>query len=637
MPCDSSSAGETSLNRYPDYLHTLFVPDRARTAFPLFDQPDLKAVWELTLAIPREWVAVANAPVEERITGEEQVEYRFAPTEPLSSYLFAFAAGRFQAVARTVDGLPMTLYHRETDGARLERNLDAIFGTHGDALAWLEDYTGVDYPFHQFDFVLIPTFPYGGMEHPGAIFYRAAHLLLEESPPPTRLPERAQLIAHETAHMWFGNLVTMRWFDDVWTKEVCAGFMADRIVNNGFPDIDHDLAFLLGHHPGAYAVDRSAGANPIRQPLANLDQAGQLYGGAIYDKAPIMLRQLELVTGADRFRTGLRDYLRRFAFGNATWPELVAILDRGTDLDLAAWSRVWVETEGRPIFEITAGDGAGGTLPWLQQRDPAGRGRLWPQRFTLLPAPPGDYPPVTLEADRRRIPMPAPGGDGSQPLLNADGRGYGLFPVQPGLFDAWSRLPAVNRGALLVDGWENLVDGALGDPLDYLGVLGADRRAGAGSAAVAGGPVAAVPDLPRADRRPAQGGMDRKGGTVAVARRHRTCRQPPQAAFFRGVRRSGLLAGGPAAPVPPLVAGGDPGGRGTGRGRLHRTGGSAGDRPAGASGRDRGGAFSPGTQRHAIRPVSGRAPSRCGAAAGGGSTPHPPLPTIGQGPGTPAP
>ena len=128
--------------------------------------------------------------------------------------------------------------------------------------------------------------------------------------------------------MWFGDLVTMKWFNDVWMKEVFANFMAAKIVNPSFPQINHELRFLLAHYPAAYDVDRTAGSNPVRQPLANLNEAGTLYGAIIYQKAPIVMRQLETLVGADGFRDGLRDYLKRYSFGNASWPDLIEMLDR---------------------------------------------------------------------------------------------------------------------------------------------------------------------------------------------------------------------------------------------------------------------------------------------------------------------
>ena len=459
-------AGSGSLNRNPEYLYSLLVPDRARTVFPVFDQPDLKARFELTLVVPAGWLAMSNAPVLSVRQLGEQSEYRFAPSDPISSYLFSFVAGKFEAITREVGGRQMTLFHRETDPDKLALNLDAIFSQHGEAIAWLEDYTGIDYPFQSFDFVLIPGFPYGGMEHVGAIQYRASLLLLEESPPLTDQLNRAQLIAHETAHMWFGNLVTMRWFDDVWTKEVFANFMADKMVNPAFPGVDHRLNFLVNHYPGAYAVDRSEGANAIRQPLANLNQAGQLYGGIIYHKAPIMMRQLELIVGEEGLRDGLRQYLRDFAFGNASWPQLIAILDERTDRDLAAWSEVWVNTPGRPDFVLQDA----GRERRLLQVDTRGEGRVWPQQFDLLSLYADTLETHTLLAAEAAIPLPGEAAPATQ-LFNADGRGYGLFPADAAGLQAWDRLQGVQRGAALVNAWEQLLAGGAVAPPDYLRIL----------------------------------------------------------------------------------------------------------------------------------------------------------------------
>jgi aminopeptidase N len=136
-------------------------------------------------------------------------------------------------------------------------------------------------------------------------------------------------------------------------KEVFANFMAAKIVNPAFPNVNHDLRFLVAHYPAAYAVDRTAGTHPIRQELANLDEAGSLYGAIIYEKAPIVMRQLERILGADNFRDGLRVYLKEFQFGNATWLDLIKILDDRTDLDLKAWSHAWVEEAGRPSIRTS--------------------------------------------------------------------------------------------------------------------------------------------------------------------------------------------------------------------------------------------------------------------------------------------
>jgi aminopeptidase N len=366
------TAGSSSLNRNPEFLYSLFVPDRARTAFPLFDQPDLKATFELVLTIPPGWTAMANAPVLDVRESADGVVHRFARSDLIASYVFAFVAGRFETVSRNVDGRQMTMLHRESDKEKIARNVDEIFDLHAASLDWLEEYTGIDYPYDKFGFALIPDFQYGGMEHVGAILYRASSLFLEESPSERQLLGRASLIAHEAAHMWFGNLVTMEWFNDVWTKEVFANFMAAKIVNPQFPDINHDLNFLVRHYPGAYSVDRTAGANAIRQALPNLNEAGQMYGAIIYNKAPIMMRKLEKLIGEDRFREGVREYLATFSFGNATWPALIEILDGKSAEDLRAWSETWVHTPGRDAV--------------ASQWNTSAEGEAGPFRYGLVPA-----------------------------------------------------------------------------------------------------------------------------------------------------------------------------------------------------------------------------------------------------------
>ncbi|MEM6774496.1 MAG: M1 family aminopeptidase [Pseudomonadota bacterium] len=461
-------AGSTSLNRNPDFLYTLFVPDRARTAFPVFDQPDLKARWNLSLDVPEDWTAISSAPALETEQTGERKRIRFGTSERLSTYLFSFAAGSFQTVTRDIGDRAMTVVHRETDAAKVARNIDDIYALHAAAVAWLEDYTGISFPYQKLDIALLPAHPYGGMEHVGAIQYRAESLWLDEGASDTQLLGRASLIAHEVAHMWFGNLVTMRWFDDVWTKEVFANFMAAKIVNPSFPAIDHDLNFLARHHPRAYAVDRSAGANPIRQPLGNLNLAGQLYGAIIYNKAPIMMRQLELLLGETAFRDGLREYLRRFSHANASWPELIAILDRESDEDLKTWSETWVNSAGRPHFQLLREQNRG----LVEQRDPEGAGRLWPQRFTIEPVPPGTQAPVPHEVTRSSIALDAKLAPAEEGLLfNARGYGYGLFPASLATLSHWQDLEPAGLASLLINLNEQMLETGQPVPAAYLEAL----------------------------------------------------------------------------------------------------------------------------------------------------------------------
>jgi aminopeptidase N len=480
------TAGDESLNRNPDFLYTLFVPDRARFALPVFDQPDLKARVTLTLLLPQGWVAVANGEeTAERRNGgtadtTETVErrnggtadttggrrYRFEETEPIPTYLIAFAAGKFQIEEGERDGRRLRMFHRETDSARVAANRDTIFGLHAAALAWLEAYTGIAYPFGKFDFVAVPAFQYGGMEHPGSVFYRGSSLFLEPTATQAEELGRASLIAHETAHMWFGDLVTMRWFDDGWMKEVFANFMAAKIVNPSFPQVNHDLRFLLAHHPTAYAVDRTAGANPIRQDLENLNEAGSLYGAIIYQKAPIMMRHLEQRVGADVFRDGLREYLDRFRFANATWPDLIAVLDPLVPEDLGGWSDIWIASAGRPTVSTAMTRTAGGAVASLafRQSDPDTLGRLWPQRLS----------PVLVYADTVRrfatdlrgpeVVVGEAAGLGTPlfALANGDGLPYGEFmPDNASLAGLVEHLPSLTDDVVRAAGWLTLWDAML--------------------------------------------------------------------------------------------------------------------------------------------------------------------------------
>ncbi|MBQ6958043.1 MAG: aminopeptidase [Bacteroidales bacterium] len=344
------TAGNQSLNRRDEFLYTLLVPDRARTLFPCFDQPDLKAHYTLSLTVPEDWTAVSNTSiVEERESGAGRKSILFAETEPLSTYLFSFVAGKFERVFSQRGDRTISMYYRETDPAKLVQQ-EVIFGLVFNALDYMEAYTGIPYPFAKYDFVVLPDFQYGGMEHTGATLYNDRRIFLNAKPTADELLDRAQLIAHETAHMWFGDFVTMRWFDDVWTKEVFANWFAAQIVRPAFLEINHQLNDLKSYYAPAYAEDRTVGANPIWRPLDNLRNAGLIYGNIIYDKAPVVMDFLARKMGAEAFRRGLQAYLRTYAYSNATWDDLIAILDKEADFDVADWSRVWVKESGMPCL-----------------------------------------------------------------------------------------------------------------------------------------------------------------------------------------------------------------------------------------------------------------------------------------------
>jgi aminopeptidase N len=245
----------------------------------------------------------------------------FVETQPLPTYLFAFVTGKFQVETAGPQRARAADVPSRDRRAKVARNREAIFDLHATALDWLETYTAIPYAFGKFDVVLIPSFQFSGMEHAGAILYNASSLLLDESATQTQKLDRASVIAHETSHMWFGDLVTMRWFNDVWMKEVFANFMAAKIVNPSFPELNHELRFLMTHYPARIrSIARRA---PIRSPDAgDLNEAGSSMGRSF-----IRRRRSSCAAGADAgerpFRDGLRVYLKRYAYGMRAGLDLV--------------------------------------------------------------------------------------------------------------------------------------------------------------------------------------------------------------------------------------------------------------------------------------------------------------------------
>ncbi|MCR5131898.1 MAG: aminopeptidase [Prevotella sp.] len=452
----NGTSGDKALNRSDDYLYTLFVPDHARSVFPCFDQPNLKAQFSVKLNLPEGWTSITNQT-----------------QKPLPTYLFSFVAGKFQTQKATRDGRELTALYRETDPAKVAQ-LNTVFDQVALSLRWMEQYTNIRYPFDQFGFVVLPGYQFGGMEHPGCIQFTDQRIFLGPQPTPDEELNRLNLIAHETSHMWFGDLVTMRWFDDVWTKEVFANFLADKIAREQFPNINHDLAFLRAHYPAALSTDRTEGTHPIQQPLENLNQASLLYGNIIYHKAPIMMQQLEMTLGVDALRKGLQNYLRKFAYSNATWDDLIAELDNAAPgHGVAAFSEAWVKEKGLPTISYEQQKN-GGII--IRQSDPYHRHLTWRQGFEMgvvsedLRQPEGyrtDDIDLYLVADSVSIPpVGAATASKRQPLVipNLNGKGYGRFTVDDNTllflgFTCQTEHDPVRRQAALMTIYENYLMG----------------------------------------------------------------------------------------------------------------------------------------------------------------------------------
>ena len=425
-------AGEQSLNRNPDFLYTLLVPDRASTLFPCFDQPNIKASYLLSLTTPSGWKVLAGAPEKNTTKEGDLITHQFGKSDKMSTYLFSFVAGDFSEATKEMKEFKMRMLYRETDSTKIKASINPIFTLHQNAIDFLEKYTAHKFPFQKLDFAAIPIFQYGGMEHVGAIQYRESSLFLDSTATESDLLARAKLISHETSHMWFGDLVTMQWFDDVWMKEVFANFMADKIVNPAFPNINHQLLFELSHYPSAYAVDRTLGSNPIRQNLDNLKDAGSLYGNIIYDKAPIMMRQLELATGNDTFREGIQEYIKKYAYDNARWDDLISILDKKSPLDLKKWSEVWVNQSGRPVFSDEIRYDEKGKIQSfvLSQHAEDGSDKIWPQQFEIGLVYPDSVHKLSVSIKDQTLNLTSAQGlsKPQQVIYNYDGMGYGVFP-----------------------------------------------------------------------------------------------------------------------------------------------------------------------------------------------------------------
>ena len=432
-------AGNQSLNRNDEFLYTLLVPDRARTVFPCFEQPNLKAEFTLQLEVPYEWEAVSNTSVASEQINNDRKDILFRPTEPLSTYLFSFVAGKLKKVEYADGERILTAYHRETDPKKIAQ-LDIIFQQVASSLHWLEEYTAILYPFAKYSFIILPGFQYGGMEHTGATLYNDNNMFLSEHPTLDEELARAKLIAHETAHMWFGDYVTMDWFNDVWTKEVFANYFAACITEPLFPSVNHSLNWMKTYTSASLAEDRTLGSNSIRQPLDNLRNAGLIYGNIIYNKAPVMMQKLVEIMGEKAFQEGIREYLKTYAYGNATWDDLITILDNKTEENLATFSDVWVNQKGMPHITFT---NRCGQLE-IRQKDPLHRGLLWPQRFQITFVG-TENTSVEVDLSNESFALTVPMGTEAI-LPNTDGRGYGLF------------IPDEESKEWLLEHWQETVD-----------------------------------------------------------------------------------------------------------------------------------------------------------------------------------
>lgn len=430
-----------------DYLYTLLVPADANQLFPCFDQPDLKARVSLTLTAPSAWTVIANGSIRGTDTVGQTVTTRFTETRPLSTYLIGFAAGPWTRFSSMVGGRPVNLYARKSRAREVDA--DSLLALSHRALTWMETYYDRAYPFEKFDLMLAPAFPFGGMEHPGLVMYNEDRFIFRDRPTLARRLGRFSTILHETAHQWFGDLVTMRWFDDLWLKEGFATYMGAKALADLEPTGDAWKSFYQGNKPTAYGVDQTLGTTPLWQSLANLDQAKSAYGAIVYNKAPSVLKQLNYLVGEEGFKKGVREFLSTHAYANATWQDLLGSIGKASNQSLDAFGANFMVRLGLPIVEprIEVANGKITRLDLVQraaQPSLSGKGP-WPMRTRVLLAYDG-APSERLDVELKgtttsvtaAIGKPAP----AFVFPNVDDYGYFLS-----LLDSTS-VSALERGAI---------------------------------------------------------------------------------------------------------------------------------------------------------------------------------------------
>jgi len=429
-----------------DYLYTLLVPADANQLFPSFDQPDLKARVSLTLVAPSGWTTIANGAEVRADTSSGRVTHTFNETRPLSTYLIAFAAGPWVKASSTVGARTVNVYARKSRAK--EADLDTLLALNQRAISWMEEYFARPYPFEKFDFVLAPAFPFGGMEHPGAIFYNETSFIFRERPTLARRIGRFSTILHEVAHQWFGDLVTMRWFDDLWLKEGFATYIAAKAQFSLDSTTGAWKTFYQGNKPSAYNVDQTTGTNSLWQKLANLDQAKSNYGAIVYNKAPSVLKQLNYLVGEDAFQRGVRSFLNQYAYSNATWQQLLGSISEAYGKPLDDFGRNFMLRPGMPIVEqrLSVRGGQIASLSLVQRPAQALSGvQPWPMRAQLLLSY-ANAPSVTIpvEMSARVTTVPQAVGKPAPQFVFANYEDYGYFLT---LLDSAS-IRSLENGAL---------------------------------------------------------------------------------------------------------------------------------------------------------------------------------------------
>jgi len=367
-----------------EYVYTNFEPFEAHRLFPCFDQPDIKGRYTFDVTAPAAWAVVANSPIESvDRAGDGRLRRLFEQTEPFSTYLAAVACGPYVSRTREHRGVPLGIYARRSMERQLEEHAAEIFEITAQGMDFFGDLFDRPYPFAKYDQLFVPEYNAGAMENVGAVTYNESYLFREPPTDKQRL-DRGEVLLHELAHMWFGNLVTMRWWDDLWPNESFATYIAFLGLTEATRFTNAWKVFNTDLKRWAYQQDQLITTHPIAGTAEDTEVAFLNFDGITYGKGAAALKQLVKTIGRDAFRDGMRLYFRRHAWGNATLRDFLACLEEAGGRPLGEWARLWLETASLNTITVDwRGEGDRLAELTLMQSAPAAHDTLRPHALEV--------------------------------------------------------------------------------------------------------------------------------------------------------------------------------------------------------------------------------------------------------------